>query len=219
MFIKVKYGRNYKKYKLTEQTRINVQKSPDILLKLKRKKWFFLRFKNKFRLFPRFGRVNKLKFFYKNSLHIRRILKGNKCIIRASTLYKLYLKARKGNPRHLNFINLFESRLDVCLYRLGLFSSPLSLRQFILSKNIYLNGRLVNKPGILLKPDDLVQINFLRLNLNNYHNSISKSLKHLSHLEVDLETFSFIYLGTFSTCDEFFTKYKDSSFLNYIFKG
>lgn len=218
MFLKIRQGRNYRKFKLAHQTRIDVRQSPGILYKLKRKKWYFLKFKNQFKLFPRIGKINKIRFFYKNSLNIRRILRADKCFITASTLHKLYLKARRGNPRYLHLINLFESRLDVCLFRLGIFRTSLSLRQFILHKNVYLNGRCVNKPGILLKKDDIVKINFLNLDLKDYHNHVGKSLDHLSHLEIDLETFSFIYLGPFSISDEFLKQYKDLALLNYIFR-
>ena len=119
---------------------------------------------------------------------------------------------------YLKFINLLESRLDVCLFRTGLFSSPLSLRQFILHNNIYLNGCLVNKPGILLKKDDLVQINFIHLNFNNYQKALQLSFSGSSHLEIDLKTCSFIYLGSFSYYNFISKEVNDLSFLNYVFK-
>jgi ribosomal protein S4 len=218
MLLKIRQGRNYRKFKVVHQTRIDVRQLPGILYKLKRKKWYFLKFKNQFKLFSRIGKINKMRFFYKNSLNIRRILRADKCFIKAATLYKIYLKARRGNPRYLKLINLFESRLDVCLFRLGFFQTSLSLRQFILHKNVYLNGRCVNKPGIFLKQDDIVQINFLNLDLKNYHKKVGLSTDHLSHLEIDLETFSFIYLGPFSISDGFLKQYKDLSLLNYIFR-
>jgi ribosomal protein S4 len=218
MCLKVIKGRNFKKFKLSYQTKINIKKRIDIVKKLKRKKWYFFRFKNNFRFFPRIRKISKVRFFYKNSLNIRRILCFKNCHIKVSSLYQLYLKARKGNPRYLNFINLLESRLDVCLFRTGLFSSPTGLRQFILHKNIYLNGQLVNKPGILLKKDDLVQINFIHLNFYDYERALNLTFSRFSHLEIDLETCSFIYLGPFSLSDLFVKQYKDLSFLNFIFK-
>lgn len=218
MFHKIIKGRNYKKFKLSHQTKINIGNYPDISKKLKSKKWYFFRFNNNFLLFPRIRKISKLRFFYKNSLNIRRVLKAKNCHIKVSSLYQLYLKARKGNPRYLRFLNLLESRLDVCLFRTGLFSSTLDLRQFILHNNIYLNGRLVNKPGILLQKDDLVQIKFIHLNFHNYQQALELSFDNFSHLEIDLETCSFIYIGPFSSSDLFIKKYKDLSFLNYIFK-
>lgn len=218
MVYKVRKGRNYKKFKLLYQTRIYFGKSRSIIGKLKRKKWFFIRFQNNFRFFPRIRKISKIRFFYKNSLNIRRILRSKNCHLKVSSLYKLYLKGQKGNPRYLYFLNLLESRLDVCLYRTGLFSSPVSLRRFILNNNIYLNGILVSKPGIFLKRDDLVQINFINLDLKNYEKAESLCFDHLSHLEIDLETFSLVYLGFFSYSDVFIKKYKDLAVLNYIFK-
>ena len=216
--MKIIKGRNFKKFKLHNQTKINLGNHPYILKKLKRKKWFFFRFNNQFQFFPRVRKINKIRFFYKNSLNIRSILRSQSCHIKASSFYKLYLKARKGNPRYLHFLNLFESRLDVCLYRTGLFTSPLQLRQFILHKNIYLNGNLINKPGILLKKNDLVQINYIHLDFINYEKARQISFDSYSHLEIDLETCSFIYLGPFSLSDLFVKQYKDLSFLNFIFK-
>lgn len=219
MSLKIIKGRNRKKFKFFHQVRTNVWNSPTITHKLRKKKWFFFRFNNKFKFFPRIRKINKIKFFYKNSLNIRRMLKLENCILRASSLYKLYLKARRGNPRYLRFLNLLESRLDICLFRTGFFLSPLSLRKLILHKNIYLNGCIVTKPGILLKPNDLVQINFTCLTFDRHDKvPIIASFEKLSHLEIDLETFSFIYLGPFSRTDLFFKYYKDISFLNYTFK-
>lgn len=218
MLSKLVRGQNFKKYKLHDQIKINITKSPYISQKLKSKKWYFLRFQNKFRFFPRIGKMNKMRFFYKNSLDVRRVLKRKNCHITTSSLYKLYRKAQGGNPTYLRFINLLESRLDVCLFRTSLFTSPISLRQFILHKNVYLNGNLVTKPGILLRKDDLVQINFIHLDFYNYDKVIDSSFDNLSHLEIDLKTCSFIYLGPFGFSDLIRQKYKDVSFLNYIFR-
>ena len=217
MSYKIVKSRNYKKYKVFYQTKINLNNNLYIQSKLTRKKWHFLRFVNQFHYFPRVRKLSKLKLFCTNRLNLRRILKQKNCLIKTSDLRKLYNKASKGNPRYLNFINLFESRLDVCLFRTGLFVSPVSLRQFILHKNIYLNGRVINKPGVLLKKNDLVQINFIHLNFSDYDKALNLSFDHLSHLEIDLKTCSFIYLGPFSLSNFCFKKAKDLSFLNYIF--
>jgi len=211
-------GRNYKKFKLSYQSKINISGDNYLSRKLTSQKWSFLRFNNSFRFFPRVNKVNKIRFFYKNGLNIKRVLRSQNCYISISSLNKLYNKSSQGNPRYLSLINLLESRLDICLFRIGLFKSPLSLRQFILHKNVYLNGQLVNKPGILLKKNDLVQINFIHLNFNEYEKAKMLCFKSLSHLEIDLETCSFIYLGPFSSSDLMCKHYKDLSFLNYIFK-
>ena len=217
MSSKLTKGRNYKKYKVFQQTKINLKNDLSLQSKLTRKKWSFLRFTNNVHYFPRVRKLSKLKFFFKNSLNLRRIFKEKNCSIKSSSLYRLYIKASKGNPRYLNFINLLESRLDVCLFRTGLFISPISLRQFILHNNVYLNGRVLNKPGTLLKKNDLVQINFIHLNFSDYDKALNLSFDHLSHLEIDLRTCSFIYLGPFSLSNFNFEKSKDLSFLNYIF--
>ena len=133
-------GRNYKKFKLSYQSKINISGDTYVSRKLTSQKWYFLRFNNIFRFFPRVKKVNKIRFFHKNGLNIKRVLRSKNCHISVSSLYKLYKKASKGNPRYLSFINLLESRLDVCLFRTGLFWNPISLRQFILHKNVYLKA-------------------------------------------------------------------------------
>jgi ribosomal protein S4 len=218
MCCKIIKGRNYKKYKLLNPTKINTSSNLYIHRKLTKKKWYFFRFNNSFSYFPRVRKISKLRFFYKNNLNIRRILRLKNSYLRCSTLYKIYLKSSKANPRYLGFINLLESRLDVCLFRTGLFSSPISLRQFILHKNIYLNGNLVTKPGIFLKKNDLIQLNPIKLNYYTYVKSLTSSFDHLSHLEIDLRTCSFIYLGFFTLSDLVKYKKQDLAILNYIFK-
>lgn len=63
MCLKLVKGRNYKKFKLSYQTKINIKKRVDIGKKLKRKKWYFFRFKNNFRFFPRIRKISKVRFF------------------------------------------------------------------------------------------------------------------------------------------------------------
>ena len=48
--MKIIKGRNFKKFKLYNQTKINLGNHPYILKKLKRKKWCFFRFNNQFQL-------------------------------------------------------------------------------------------------------------------------------------------------------------------------
>lgn len=55
-----------------------------------------------------------------------------------------------------SFAYFLESRLDVVLYRSNLFPSIYAARQYITHKKVYVNGKLVTKPGFRLKVDDIV---------------------------------------------------------------
>ncbi|YBU88659.1 MAG: 30S ribosomal protein S4 [Candidatus Walczuchella monophlebidarum] len=56
------------------------------------------------------------------------------------------------------FLQLFESRLDNVVYRLGLSLSRSSARQLVLHGHITVNQKKVNIPSYLLKPGDIVEI-------------------------------------------------------------
>jgi ribosomal protein S4 len=210
-------GFNKKKFKPYSQSRLNLSNIKNLGKKLKAEKWSFLRFQNDFKFFPR-GRLVRLNFFYTNILNIRRVLKRQNCFLSTSSLLKIYRKARNGNSKHLKFLNVLESRLDVSLFRSGIFSSPLYLRQFIAHGNVYLNGKQVNKPGIFLKKNDLVQVDFSNLDLSSQYISKTKLGMWCSHLEISKSTFSFIYLGNFTEKEVPYINKDNSSFLNYVFK-
>jgi ribosomal protein S4 len=209
-------GSNFKRYKVHNQSRVNLGPNYKLGLKLRRKKWSFLRFNNEFKFFPRF-RSTKLKFFFKNLLNIRRVLSSQNCRLNSNSLKKIFLKARRGHPRYLNFLNILESRLDICLYRLGLFKSPSQVRQYLAHGNVYLNGSLINKPNILLKKNDLVQLNFSNISLSIRQKERLISIEN-NHLEFSLTTFSFVYLGFFSKENLPYLNKEYVSFLNYLYR-
>jgi len=213
MVKKVIKGFNLKKYKRYQQSRLNLNKDKSLGWKLKKEKWLFLRFDNNFKFFPKI-KTTKLKFFFNNILNVRRVLSSQNCCINSTTLKKIYFKANKGHPKYLNFLNLLESRLDVCLYRTGFFKTPSQLRQYIRHNNIYLNGCLVTKPGIFLQKNDLIQISFVG---KSFWKPI-KNLQTFSHLELSVSTFSFVYLGFFTEKQVPYLDKNYLSFLNYTFK-
>jgi small subunit ribosomal protein S4 len=57
-----------------------------------------------------------------------------------------------------SFAYFLESRLDVILYRSNLFPSIYAARQHITHKKVYVNGKLVTKPGFRLKVDDVAVV-------------------------------------------------------------
>lgn len=78
------------------------------------------------------------------------------------------------------FLQLFESRLDNVVYRLGISLSRSGARQLVLHGHITVNQKKVNIPSYLLKPGDIVEIrNKSKNNTNiqhvlNSHNSSGK---------------------------------------------
>ncbi|YBU89162.1 MAG: 30S ribosomal protein S4 [Candidatus Walczuchella monophlebidarum] len=56
------------------------------------------------------------------------------------------------------FLQLFESRLDNVVYRLGISLSRSGARQLVLHGHITVNQKKVNIPSYLLKPGDIVEI-------------------------------------------------------------
>ena len=96
----------------------------------------------------------------------------------------------------------------------------MQLRQFIFHKNVYVNGIVINKPGYLLKKNDLVQLNFAKLGLDigkPFKNPINLVSQH-AHLEVNSQFFCFIYLGFFKENEVPYLNKENISFLNYVFK-
>jgi ribosomal protein S4 len=210
---------NKKKFKVYKQNRSNIHQLKNLGQKLKSKKWSFLRYDNSFSFFSK-SRVNKMRFFYGNILKLRRALKHQNCVLTTDNLKKIYLKAKNGNSKHLKILNILESRLDVALFRSGFCSSPLQLRQFIFHKNVYVNGIVINKPGYLLKKNDLVQLNFAKLGSDigkPFKNPINLVSQH-AHLEVNSQFFCFIYLGFFKENEVPYLNKENISFLNYVFK-
>jgi len=61
----------------------------------------------------------------------------------------------KGNTGQ-NLFGILERRLDNVVYRLGFAQSRRQARQFVVHGLISLNGRRVDRPGALVKPNDVI---------------------------------------------------------------
>ena len=55
-------------------------------------------------------------------------------------------------------LQLFESRLDNVVYRMGISKTRDGARQLVTHKHVTVNGSIVNIPSYTLKPGDLVSI-------------------------------------------------------------
>ena len=57
-----------------------------------------------------------------------------------------------------NMLGLLERRLDNVIYRMGLGTSRAQARQIVRHGHIQVNGRKVNIPSALVKPEDVVEV-------------------------------------------------------------
>ncbi len=64
---------------------------------------------------------------------------------------------RRGNTGE-NLLQLLECRLDNVVYRMGFGSTRAEARQLVSHKAIALNGRTLNVPSALVKPNDVVAV-------------------------------------------------------------
>lgn len=67
-----------------------------------------------------------------------------------------------------------ESRLDTCVYRLGLAPSLKCARQFVTHGHITVNAAKIDIPSYLLKPGDKIQINEKARKMDLIHQSMQR---------------------------------------------
>jgi small subunit ribosomal protein S4 len=63
----------------------------------------------------------------------------------------------KGSTGY-NLLKLLESRLDNVVYRMGFASTRAEARQLVSHRSIKVNGRVVNIPSLLVKPEDVIEV-------------------------------------------------------------
>lgn len=71
-------------------------------------------------------------------------------------------------------LKLLERRLDNVVYRLGFASSRKSARQLILHRHFKVNGRVVNVPSYLLRPNDVIEVREKSRKLSTIHESMKR---------------------------------------------
>jgi len=87
-----------------------------------------------------------------------------------------------------SFVYFLESRLDVVLYRANFFSSIMAARQQINHKKVFVNGKVVNKPGYRLFINDIVTLEnpipiYIKLQQRLLKNKLL--INHPNYLEVN----------------------------------
>jgi ribosomal protein S4 len=88
--------------------------------------------------------------------------------------FKRVFNEKGLNDKYLvgSFAYFLEARLDVILYRANFFDSIFSARQFIVHKNVYVNGILETKPGLKVCLNDIIIVP----NSKNFYGLVSKRL-------------------------------------------
>ncbi len=171
------------KFKKSSQQRSNLLLSPKLQRQAKeqkKEKWSFINSNFQPRISPleRLSREFALEWKMKQSLKAHFFIQGDNkqnkfkdySEKKATTFSKLIKKTQKKNIVKSSKINLFlalwESRLDICLWKGHLLPSISMSREFIHSGFVQVNGKQVKKQSKLLKKGDFVEIDFLK-NQNN----------------------------------------------------
>jgi small subunit ribosomal protein S4 len=87
-----------------------------------------------------------------------------------------------------SFAYFLESRLDVILYRSNLFKSIYAARQYINHEKVYVNGKIVNKPGYRLKVEDIISVSDPKILYKELKSRLQENLvlgNYPSYLEVN----------------------------------
>ena len=163
----------YKKFKPKDQTQYVVSRYPSRGFSYKK------RYKNTLQATKKF----KLLYGGLSSKHIKKLVK-----------IALNKKYRKINPL---FLELFESRLDIVLYRSKFSLSVRNARQLILHGKVLVNDKPIKIKSYLLKSGDLITIN------SKYFKLIEASIQQSDiwpippkHLTINYKTLQILF-GTF----------------------
>jgi len=145
------------------------------ILKFKRPKWNFLkkslqRQANKIFFFKKFKKMNKKLYFYNQKGYIISSRWSNirfrykELLLAKRRLYLFFslksklkpLKKNITNQTSIKFLNKLETRLDILLWRIGIFSSPAVSRFYLNHKFVKLNGKNININAVFLQKGDII---------------------------------------------------------------
>lgn len=164
-------------YKQFLKLKENVQ-NRNKLFKFKKQKWqkLILNYKRRLKKYKKFKPKDQNKYLvskypnkntsykkrYKNSLHAAKRLALHYGGLSEKFIKKQILKAYKQKgTKNINksFLELFESRLDVTLYRAKFSPSIRNARQLIVHGKVSVNNKPVRSKAYALKTGDLIAIN------------------------------------------------------------
>jgi small subunit ribosomal protein S4 len=132
------------------------------------------------------------------AIHLREKQKARRIYGILEKQFRKYfaMAAQKVGVTGENLMGLLESRLDNVVYRMGFAASRAAARQLVRHGHINVNGRKVNIPSFLVKPNSNIEIN-----LNSRSNSqLQESLESITDsgrfawLTIDKAKFSGVFL-------------------------
>jgi small subunit ribosomal protein S4 len=86
-----------------------------------------------------------------------------------------YKKAtRQKGVSGQNLLKILESRFDNVIYRMGFAHSRNAARQLILHRHFTVNGRVVNVPSYLMRPNDVIEVREKSRKLTPIHESMRR---------------------------------------------
>lgn len=173
------------------------------ILKFKRPKWNFLkkiieRQANKIIFFRKYKKTNKKLNFYNQKgylispkwTNVR--FRYKELLLAKRRLYLFFslkskltiLKKQIIKDTSINFLMSLETRLDIVLWRLGIFKSPAISRFFINHKKIKINNKIINISSIFLKRGDIITIspaikNYMEKDYNQFKDIKTYNKKYL----------------------------------------
>jgi ribosomal protein S4 len=204
----------YKKFVNIGENIKNSQK----ILKFKKKKWNYLIniLTRKLKKYNKYKSYNQLQYLitrnpnrfssYKQGRYRSTLQAYRKFILfygyftkkKIKSYIKETVKTSKTNI-NLNFLNLFESRLDTTLYRAKFCKSIRTSRQLIAHNGVLVNNKQVNHHSYVLKNGDLIKIK------KKFHKIIERNIATSviwpvppKHLTINYKTLQLIF-GTVST--------------------
>ena len=168
----------YSKTKLLYQTKINLWGYDELHLsqKLKKKKWEFLKFKDRrnlnknildtFRFNPlaKKSSFGRLKNNFKNNLYLKKLVRLKYGRLKNKEFYNIFRK-HKG---YKELIARLGSRLDISLFSLLFPITIFKLRQKIIHGKVLLNGQKIKSPNIFLKRFDVISLKFSDFSNKNF---------------------------------------------------
>lgn len=198
-------------YKQFKNLRENVQNRNKIL-QFKKQKWkkfiSYLKYKSKrYKKFKPYtqnqytvtrysSKWNSYKKSYKNTLQIYKRFKLMYGNFNKKKIKNFRFEAFKLKNKNLNisFLNLFEKRLDVTLFKAKFSNSIRNSKQLISHGKIYVNYNKVKSQAYKLKTGDLITINskFQFLIEQNIANSTKWPIPP-KHLNINYKTLQIIY--------------------------
>ncbi len=103
--------------------------------------------------------------------------------------------ARRKGATGENLLQLLESRLDNAVYRMGFGSTRAEARQLVSHCAVQVNGKAVNIPSYLLKPNDVVALKEKAQKQLRVQDSLklAESSGFPSWVEVDTKKFTAVF--------------------------